>query len=304
MAFNIVTNTYSGEASVEFYSAALAQSGTIKGGHVTIIPNVKSKIALRKADVGAILQADGCDFTASGDIVIDERMLEVTPMKLNMEVCVPDLEATWSSRMMSAGSDAGIPASENAMFLDLMGKSVGNQLERLFWAGDIAGAAPINLMDGLLKIAGADVATAKVPAPIAITPANVLAELARGYDLIPEGILYSSDLRLYVSTAVFRAYTEAMNAIGGSDVYNIQKGFTQVFYRGIEVLPAQGMGTGVSRYMYAEKTNITFGTDLVNDIEDIKVLDMNNITGANTVRFVSRMKAGVNYGVSSEIVIY
>jgi len=303
MAFNIVTNTYNGEASKEFYSAALHQSGTITGGHVTILPNVKSKIALRKADVGSILQPDGCDFVASGDIILDERTLEVTPMMLNMEVCVTDLENTWVSRNMSAGSDATIPASENAMFLDLMAKSVGNQLEKLFWAGDTAGAAPINLMDGLLKIAGADLGTAKVPAPIAITSANVLAELARGYNLIPDGILMSSNLRLYVSTSVFRAYTEAMNAIGGSNVYNIQAGFNQVFYKGIEVLPAQGMGTA-SRYVFAEKTNIAFGTDLVSDITDVRVINMSETTGANKVRFVARMKAGVQYGVSSEIVIY
>lgn len=304
MAINIVSTSYNGEASANFYSAAIDQSGTIKGGHITILPNVKSKIALRKLDVGDILQADNCDFTPSGDIVLDERTLEVTPLKVNVTNCLDVLESDWISMQMASGSTAPMPADVTALLLDQMAQKLGNNIEKLIWAGDTAGAPAVSYMDGFLKIADNDLGTAKVPSPIVITSANVLAELSRGYNLIPDSILESANLRLYVSTYVFRAYTEAMNAIGGSNVYNIQNGFKQVFYKGIEVLSTQGMGTGVSRYMFAEKTNLTFGTDLATDIEDVRVINMLETTGEYKVRFIARMKAGVQYGVSSEIVIY
>lgn len=268
-----------------------------------INPNVKSKIALRKADVGDVLQADSCDFTALGTITLAERLLDPIAMKMNVEVCISDLENDWIARSMSAGSGAGIPANENAMFLDLMAKRVAAQIERMIWLGDTT-ALTDNLFDGFIKTMLADGAVIDVPAPIAITSANVLSELARAYSYVPDAILNSPNLRIYVPFAVWRAYTTALGTDASNYQWDVQKGHSQVFYQGVELIPSHGFGTANNRLVIAEKSNLVFGTDLVSDFDNIKVIDMRETLGADKVRFKGRMKGGVQYAVSEEIVLY
>ena len=54
----------------------------------------------------------------------------------------------------------------------------------------------------------------------------------------------------------------------------------------------------------AEKSNLFFGTGLMNDQNEVKVIDMADIDGSQNVRVVMRYTAGVQYGIGSDIVLY
>jgi hypothetical protein len=54
----------------------------------------------------------------------------------------------------------------------------------------------------------------------------------------------------------------------------------------------------------AEKSNLFFGTGLLSDQNEVKVIDMADIDGSQNVRVVMRFTAGVQYGIGSEIVLY
>lgn len=54
----------------------------------------------------------------------------------------------------------------------------------------------------------------------------------------------------------------------------------------------------------AEKSNLFFGTGLLNDQNEVKVLDMSDLDGSKNLRFVMRYTAGVQYGIASDIVFY
>ena len=56
--------------------------------------------------------------------------------------------------------------------------------------------------------------------------------------------------------------------------------------------------------MAAEKSNLYFGTGLLSDHNEVKVIDMADIDGSQNVRIVMRMTAGVQYGIGSDIVLY
>ena len=56
--------------------------------------------------------------------------------------------------------------------------------------------------------------------------------------------------------------------------------------------------------MAAQKSNLYFGTGLLADHNEVKVIDMSEIDGSQNVRIVMRYTAGVNYGIGSEIVLY
>ena len=54
----------------------------------------------------------------------------------------------------------------------------------------------------------------------------------------------------------------------------------------------------------AEKSNLYFGTGLLSDQNEVKVIDMADIDGSQNVRIVMRFTAGVQYGIGSDIVLY
>ena len=56
--------------------------------------------------------------------------------------------------------------------------------------------------------------------------------------------------------------------------------------------------------MLAEKDNLYFGTSLVGNMSEIKLLDMSDLDGSQNCRIIARFSAGVNYGISSDIVVY
>ena len=56
--------------------------------------------------------------------------------------------------------------------------------------------------------------------------------------------------------------------------------------------------------MAAQKSNLYFGTGLLSDHNEVKVIDMADIDGSQNVRIVMRYTASVQYGLGAEIVLY
>ena len=73
-------------------------------------------------------------------------------------------------------------------------------------------------------------------------------------------------------------------------------------FDGVKIFVANGLG---SNYIVAaEKSNLYFGTGLLSDHNEVKVIDMADIDGSQNVRIVMRLTAGVQYGIGSDIVLY
>ena len=57
--------------------------------------------------------------------------------------------------------------------------------------------------------------------------------------------------------------------------------------------------------MYAAtRSNLYFGTGLLNDNQQVKVIDMSDIDGSQNVRMIMRFTSGVQFGIASDIVEY
>jgi hypothetical protein len=52
------------------------------------------------------------------------------------------------------------------------------------------------------------------------------------------------------------------------------------------------------------KDNLHFGTGLMSDSNEVKILDMADLDGSQNVRVIMRFTAGVQYGVVEDIVTY
>jgi hypothetical protein len=129
-------------------------------------------------------------------------------------------------------------------------------------------------------------------------------------DAIPSELYGKEDLYLYVSQNVARAYVRALGGFGasglGANGTNAQG--TQwwnngsLSFDGVKIFVANGLA---DNYMVAaEKSNLYFGTGLLSDHNEVKVIDMADIDGSQNVRVVMRLTAGVQYGIGSDIVLY
>ena len=73
-------------------------------------------------------------------------------------------------------------------------------------------------------------------------------------------------------------------------------------FDGVKLFVANGLADNTA--MAAEKSNLFFGTGLISDHNEVKVIDMADLDGSQNVRVVMRFTAGVQYGVVEDIVTY
>ena len=126
-------------------------------------------------------------------------------------------------------------------------------------------------------------------------------------DVIPTAVYGKEDLRLYVSSNVARAYTRALGGFTGTGNAGFEsRGTNQIlgdlYFDGIQIVVSKGMADNTM--IAAEKSNLFFGTGLLNDANEVRMIDMAETDGSQHVRVVMRFTAGVQYGEITDIVLY
>ena len=299
-----ITTSFNGQFAGEFVSAALLKAPTLDNGLITIKPNVKYKSILKRLSTGSLIQADSCDFDASGNITLDERELEVKMLKVNMQECKSDFEDDYLALEMGDSAHSNIPANFQTYLINYMQGKVAAENEVMIWQG-VSGAASY---DGFETLFAADATVIDVVGE-AITPANVIAELTKVHAAIPAQLITADDLQIVVSPGVAQAYVIALGGfasnVGGNGVDG--KGQTwfnggSLSFGGVALNIANGLSAG--NIVAGTKSNLVFGTSLMSDAQEVKVIDMSPIDMSQNVRLGMRFAAGVQYAFGAEIVYY
>lgn len=290
-----ITTTYAGEKAAGFISAALLSAPTLDKGYVTVKPNVKYKSVMQKLAIGDVIANASCDFTATSTVTLTERYLQPEDFQVNLELCKKDFESDWLSIEQGFSSFDELPSSFANYMIGHVAAKVAAKMEQNIWVGVDANAGEF---DGFITLALADADVVDVTGA-AITSANVIAELAKVVDAIPETIYGNSGLAIYISQADARSYIRAQAALGYKDLYHV--GQTELDFEGVKLLVCNGLASG--SMIAAEKENLFFGCGLQNDMNEVKLIDLADIDGSQNVRVVMRFSAGVNYAIGSEIVL-
>ena len=143
-----------------------------------------------------------------------------------------------------------------------------------------------------------------------IDAANVIQELSRVVNAIPTSLYGKEDLFIYVPSSVAKFYVQALGGFAsqglGANGVNAQgtqwwnNGSLSV--NGVKIFVCPGMSNNTM--FAAQRSNLYFGTGLLNNMNEVKVLDMQDIDGSQNVRFIMRFTAGVQYGISEDLVYY
>lgn len=301
-----ITTTYAGEFSKKYISAALLSAPTIDNGGIEVMPNVKYKSVIQRLATDGIVKNATCAFDPTSTVTLTERVITPEEFQVNLELCKKDFASTWQSIEMGMSAFGDLPKSFADYLIGHVSAKVAESMEISIWRGANATAGQF---DGFVPLATADSAVVDVVGTT-VTASNVIAELGKVVDAIPAALYGKEDLYIYVSQNVARAYVRALGGFGasglGANGTNAQG--TQWFnngslsFDGVKIFVANGLANNYM--MAAQKSNLYFGTGLLNDMNEVRLIDQAEVTGAQTVNVIMRFTAGVQYGIGSEIVLY
>lgn len=303
-----ITTTYAGEFKKKIVAAALLSANTINNGGIEVKPGIKYKEVIKKLSTDAILKNATCDFDATSTVTLTEKVLEVKDLQVNLQLCKKDFHSDWLSVEQGFSSFDVLPTSFQDFLVAHIAAKVAAKNETNIWSGVAANAGEYNGFATLLALDAALPAAQEI-AGTTVTASNVVAELGKIVDQIPAALYGNEMLHIYVSQNIYRAYVRALGGFGASglgaagfDAKGNNQQFGDLMFDGVKLFVANGLAS--NKAIATTKDNLFFGTSLMDDMTEVKVLDLADIDGSQNVRVVMRMTAGVQYGVVEDIVTY
>ena len=291
-----VTTTYAGEFALPYIQAALLNPSTIRNGGVTVKPNVKFKQVLKKVAMSDLIKDGSCDFTPTGTISLTENILQPEEFQVNFTLCKQDFRDDWEAIAMGLSAHDNLPPNLADFIIAKTAAEVATANETIIWQGATGTAGEY---DGFTTRFAADATVIDVTGTT-VNAGNVIAELGKVVDAIPAAIYGKEDLFIYVPQNVYRAYVRALGGFGASGLGANGfegRGNNQILgdlaFDGVKLFLAEGLPS--NEMVAAQSSNLFFGTSLMSDWNEVKVLDMADLDGSQNVRFVMRFTANVNY---------
>jgi len=303
-----VTTTYAGEFAGKYIAAALLSAPTLDKGGITVMPNVKYKQVIKRVATDDIIKNATCDFDPTSTITLTERILQPESFQVNLQLCKSDFRSDWDAIQMGYSAFDVLPKSFADFLIAHAAEKVAAGMETSIWQGVNATAGQFaGIMTQLTT--DASLPSAQEVAGTTVTAANVITELGKIVDACPAALYGKEDLTLYVSSNIYRAYVRALGGFAASGVgangYD-NKGTNQtlgdVYFDGVKVFMANGLANNTA--LLTTKSNLYFATGLLNDMNEVKVLDMGDIDGSQNVRVVMRFTADAKYGFAADVVTY
>jgi len=301
-----ITTSYAGQFASKYISAALLSADTLDKGLVEILPNVNYRTTLQRVNTDSIVRDATCDFDATSTLTLTDRALTVEPFQVNLQLCKTDYYDSWIGGQMGFSAYDSIPASFADFLIAHVAAKTAQKIEQNIWNGNAASAGEFS---GFLSLMTADSDVIDVTATT-VTAANVIAELGKVVDAIPAALYGKEDLTIYVPQNVAKAYVRALGGfaaagVGANGVENkgtMWYGDQPLFFDGIKVAMANGLPS--NKMVAAQASNLFFGTGLLNERNEVRVLDMADLDGSDNIRVILRFFAGVQYGIGSDVVLY
>lgn len=291
------TKLYAGKAAAGFMSASLLSGETLAKGYLTVLPNVAFKVNLNNFNLAAAAVADAtCDFTSAGDVTYVEKALAPKRLQVNRALCKNDWLSTWAGANMRAGLDGTLQSDFATYLISYAGSLVGQQVEKSIWQGAASNGGEF---DGFEVQLAADAAVVDV-AKTTLNAGNIIAQIGRVRDAIPNAVYGQDDLCIFMGTAAFKFYISAQAALGYLNQYHA--GVTDANFEGIPIKWCPGMSA--DKMIAGRKSNMFFATDLEGDLTEVKLLDQTMVDGSDNVNLVMKFNAGVGYSTGADIVLY
>jgi len=281
--YNINSLTYTTHENPEWFTRALFGGRLVAGGYIRVLTGIKGDELLSQIDLqNKVLQADGkdCAWTPNQIIKLSEKKASVKTYKINLEQCIDELEQKRTVHMLQPGAqNDSLPDELEAATLMLIAIALSNEIEEMIVGG--SETVDPNSINGMVPLLLASTESIKLVGTTAITSANILAKVQEVYDAFPEEVLQAEDagtLYVFGSYATRRKINNALAVASNQVLYPLwtkddaDKRNPKLYYSGVEFIPAKGIGNNT--LVGIDATNAYLLTDLLSDLEDIKLGNM------------------------------
>lgn len=237
---------------------------------MSIQTGVKYKEHLHIFDVDPVF-GDGsdCGFSAAGTATLTERLIQVAPINVDMEICTKNLLGKYAEyEVRMASTDNPLPFEEYLTEGIIAG--INRKIEKAIWLGDKTQTsdAVLKWIDGIVTLAAASVTASTGVISVTMTGLNAYTGVMAVYNALPEVVL-EIGAEIFVSPAIFRAFVQSLVNL---NLYHYNPGTPEdeVFIPGTnaKVIKTYGLA-GSYAVIGTYGRNLVFGTDGENDSEVI-----------------------------------
>jgi hypothetical protein len=294
-----------------FYAQAYLGSTEITDNFRTL-PGIKYKTKIGTVTFGSgLLAASPCNFPNLNTDDLSSHEVDVCALSAMAQVCQFDLEQSFVSLQMAAGSNGDFSVANFFNFYwSEMANAVNGQIEALRWRGDVSGAAPLDLCDGYeVQL---DAALSPPPGVLPVINGGtgtistfsgvggLAAKLEAAFALVPAAIASrTADLRIYMPTQLVNIYRLGV-AAGNTQAYITQD--LSLTYLGIKIVLCPGMSN--NKFVITLKDNLIFAFDGEGDPSDLRAVNLSDTVAEPVIRTRANMKVGFSFVNQSDIVYY
>lgn len=274
---------------------------------LTIQPDIKSAASINLLSSTLIAQAGGCGFTDAGETILTQNTLNVCPLKVNESICIDTLEQYYTQAMLAPGSydtDFGF----EQLFVEEKVSQISSLIDTLIWVGNTSVTGQTGLCDGFVTLAqttySGSVTNGNVSSATAITASNVIGLVDDMIESINVNIIANDDLYLFMGYDTYRLYSIALrnaNLFAYTGAEDQGEQFSQMVPgSNVRVIAVKGLN-GTNKMFLSSKSNLFFGTDMLNDYENLEIFYSMDF---QEVRVVAKWKGGVNAAFWDYVVFF
>lgn len=284
----------------EFYSRSYIDEQIVD--NFRTLPGIKSATKLANVTFGQVTKASTCNFTAPTE-ALDAIDIDVTPTSIMAQICQFDVEQSFLALQMAKGSNGDFTVASFMQYywMELANKAREERALRR-WQGDTLSVdTNLLLVDGHLKKLKADATVIDVDsAGVAITTANVIAEMTKVYQALPAKVRVKIDqLRWFVSPEIAGAYRLATATQNTVNNITTSLGLT---FLGIKLIEDAGLPVGTQ--VLTLKDNLIYVFDGDKDGEELKAVNLADSVAEPYIRTRANQKEGYFHTNGAEIVFY
>jgi len=298
MANATISTTYVGQLATPFVAPAILSADSIANGYVSVLENVRHEAVLKKFDGGAIGPRT-CEFTTiAGPLALSDVTLTTTQLQVNEQVCNYQLAQDWAAAQMR-GASAAMPNAYQGFISNYIAKIVQADVENNLWQGNFdplgGGGVPAHTdFDGILTKLAASAAT-HVTGTAGVwqgsTPATtatyILTHLATLTADMNDAIIGDPDTKLFMSRKSAQLYYQALAATYQLPFLN--DGLV-ARYAGYDIITPAGFPDNCA--VMSKVDNMYFGTNVLTDMIEARMLDLTGVTGDAVTRVAMLFDAG------------
>jgi len=291
-----------------FYAQAYLSGSEIPDNFRTL-PGIKYKTKIGTVTFGTgLLATSPCNFPNLNTDDLSSHEVDVCALSAMAQVCQFDLEQSFVSLQMAAGSNGDFTvASFFNFYWSEMANAIAGQIESLRWQGDTLSVNPqLALCDGYEKqlaasVLAGDVINGGTGNITTFTGVGGLgAKLAAAFAFVPAAIASrTADLRIYMPAQLVNIYRLGV-ASGNTNAYITQD--LSLTYLGIKIVLCPGMSN--NKFVITLKDNLIYAFDGEGDSSDLRAVNLADTVAEPVIRTRANMKVGFSFVNPTDIVYY